>query len=184
MSVSSNIIKTLLDRDWIRIVGHRDVPGKPALYGTTKAFLDYFDLRSLDRLPPLSELRDLAKINEELGFETGEAGEDGAGSADAVDGGTAGADVVPLRAVLGQFEPPRDDADEETVGDASAAAASDDADAYAEGDAEGGSSGDAPGAVDEDAGAGEADAARAAARDGEDGQDDQDDQDDRGSRPA
>jgi segregation and condensation protein B len=57
--VSSNIIKTLEEREWIRVVGHRDVPGKPALFGTTRAFLDYFNLKSLDELPPLSEIRDL-----------------------------------------------------------------------------------------------------------------------------
>ncbi|GLQ94868.1 SMC-Scp complex subunit ScpB [Dyella acidisoli] len=57
--VSSNIIKTLEEREWIRIVGHRDVPGKPALFGTTRAFLDYFNLKSLDELPPLSEIRDM-----------------------------------------------------------------------------------------------------------------------------
>lgn len=69
VSVSSNIVKTLLERDWIRILGHRDVPGRPALYGTTRAFLDYFNLRALDELPPLAEIRDLDKINQELGFE-------------------------------------------------------------------------------------------------------------------
>lgn len=57
--VSSNIIKTLEEREWIRVVGYRDVPGKPALFGTTRAFLDYFNLKSLDQLPPLSEIRDL-----------------------------------------------------------------------------------------------------------------------------
>jgi segregation and condensation protein B len=57
--VSSNIIKTLEEREWIRVVGHRDVPGKPALFGTTRGFLDYFNLKSLDELPPLSEIRDL-----------------------------------------------------------------------------------------------------------------------------
>jgi segregation and condensation protein B len=57
--VSSNIIKTLEEREWIRVVGHRDVPGKPALFGTTRAFLDYFNLKSLDELPPLSEIRDM-----------------------------------------------------------------------------------------------------------------------------
>ncbi|AND68097.1 hypothetical protein ATSB10_06430 [Dyella thiooxydans] len=57
--VSSNIIKTLEERDWIRVVGHRDVPGRPALFGTTRAFLDYFNLKSLDQLPPLSEIRDM-----------------------------------------------------------------------------------------------------------------------------
>lgn len=57
--VSSNIIKTMEEREWIRVVGHRDVPGKPALFGTTRAFLDYFNLKSLDELPPLAEIRDM-----------------------------------------------------------------------------------------------------------------------------
>ncbi len=59
VSVSSAIIKTLLEREWIRIVGQKDVPGKPALYATTKEFLDYFNMKSLDELPVLSELSDL-----------------------------------------------------------------------------------------------------------------------------
>jgi segregation and condensation protein B len=62
VSVGSNLIKTLSERDWIRVVGHRDVPGKPALYATTRHFLDYFNLRSLDELPPLHELKDLDEI--------------------------------------------------------------------------------------------------------------------------
>jgi segregation and condensation protein B len=66
VSVSTNIIKTLLEREWIRVLGHRDVPGKPALYGTTREFLDYFNLRSLDELPTLAEIRDLEEINREL----------------------------------------------------------------------------------------------------------------------
>jgi segregation and condensation protein B len=57
--VSSNIIKTMEEREWIRVLGYRDVPGKPALFGTTRAFLDYFNLKSLDELPPLSEIRDM-----------------------------------------------------------------------------------------------------------------------------
>lgn len=69
VSVSSSIIKTLLEREWIRVVGHRDVPGKPALYATTKAFLDYFNLKSLDELPSLSELKDLDNLNPELKFD-------------------------------------------------------------------------------------------------------------------
>lgn len=66
VAVSTNIIKTLLEREWVRVVGHRDVPGKPALYATTKAFLDYFNLKSLEELPTLAEIRDLDKINAEL----------------------------------------------------------------------------------------------------------------------
>ncbi|MFP5383340.1 MAG: SMC-Scp complex subunit ScpB [Gammaproteobacteria bacterium] len=69
VTVSSDMIKSLLERDWIRVVGHRDVPGRPALYATTHDFLDYFDLKSLDELPTLSEIRDLDKVNEELQLE-------------------------------------------------------------------------------------------------------------------
>lgn len=69
VSVSSNIIRTLLERDWIRILGHRDVPGRPTLYGTTREFLDYFNLRSLEQLPPLAEIRDLDQLGTELGLE-------------------------------------------------------------------------------------------------------------------
>ena len=66
VAVSSDIIRTLLEREWIRVVGHRDVPGKPALYATTKRFLDYFNLKSLDHLPALSEIKDLTELDPEL----------------------------------------------------------------------------------------------------------------------
>lgn len=66
VSVSSQIMKTLLERGWIRIVGKRDVPGRPSIYGTTKEFLSYFNLKSLDQLPSLMELRDITEINAEL----------------------------------------------------------------------------------------------------------------------
>ena len=66
VSVSSNIIKTCLERDWIKVLGHKDVPGKPSLYGTTREFLDYFNLKSLDELPSLAEITDLDKIHPEL----------------------------------------------------------------------------------------------------------------------
>lgn len=66
VSVSTSIIRTLQERDWIRVVGHRDVPGRPAMYGTTRTFLDYFGLKSLDELPTLAELRDIDSINVEL----------------------------------------------------------------------------------------------------------------------
>ncbi len=69
VSVSSTIIRTLLDREWIRVVGHRDVPGRPAMFATTRQFLDYFNLKSLQELPPLSEIRDLDKLNPELALE-------------------------------------------------------------------------------------------------------------------
>ncbi len=70
VSVSSNIIKALVEREWVRVVGHRDVPGKPALYSTTKEFLDYFNLKSLEDLPPLSELKDIDAINEQLNLDS------------------------------------------------------------------------------------------------------------------
>ena len=66
VSVSSNIIKTLQEREWIHVVGHREVPGRPAMYGTTRHFLDYFNLKTLDELPSLAELRDLNEIGREL----------------------------------------------------------------------------------------------------------------------
>ena len=66
VTVSTNIMRSLMEREWVRVVGHRDVPGRPAIYATTKTFLDYFDLSSLDELPTLSEIKDLDKMNEEL----------------------------------------------------------------------------------------------------------------------
>ncbi|MGD8935669.1 MAG: SMC-Scp complex subunit ScpB [Thiogranum sp.] len=69
VSVSSSIMKTLQEREWVRVVGHRDVPGRPAMYGTTRQFLDYFNLNGLDDLPTLMELRDIDTINAELDLE-------------------------------------------------------------------------------------------------------------------
>ena len=69
VSVSTNIIRTLLDREWIRVVGQRDVPGKPSLFATTREFLDYFNLTSLDELPTLAEIRDLDAVNQQLDLE-------------------------------------------------------------------------------------------------------------------
>ena len=69
VSVSTNIIRTLQEREWIRVVGHRDVPGKPALFGTTKTFLDYFNLQNLDDLPTLAEIRDMENLEPELELE-------------------------------------------------------------------------------------------------------------------
>lgn len=66
VSVSANIIRTLLERGWARVVGHRDVPGKPEMFGTTREFLDYFDLKSLDELPTLGEIQDFDNLNVEL----------------------------------------------------------------------------------------------------------------------
>jgi segregation and condensation protein B len=66
VTASSNIIKTLMEREWIKIMGYRDVPGKPALYGTTKIFLDHFNLKGLTELPTLTELKDLDSFDEKL----------------------------------------------------------------------------------------------------------------------
>ncbi len=66
VSVSTNIVRTLLEREWIRVVGHRDVPGRPAMFGTTKLFLDYFGLKKLDDLPPLADLSDWETLRVQL----------------------------------------------------------------------------------------------------------------------
>ena len=79
VSVSSDIIRTLVEREWVRVVGHRDVPGRPALFATTRQFLDYFNLKSLDELPPLDEIRDLDDLNVELDFEDRGGAEEGDG---------------------------------------------------------------------------------------------------------
>lgn len=69
VAVSTQIIKTLLEREWVKVVGHRDVPGRPAIYATTRGFLDYFNMKSLDQLPPLAEIRDLNTISREFNIE-------------------------------------------------------------------------------------------------------------------
>jgi segregation and condensation protein B len=66
VSVSSNIVRTLIERDWVRVVGHRDVPGRPEMFATTKVFLDYFGLRKLDDLPPLADLSDWESLRVQL----------------------------------------------------------------------------------------------------------------------
>lgn len=66
VSVSGTITKTLLEREWIKVVGHRDVPGRPELLATTKSFLDYFNLKKLSELPPLEDIKDFDAINPDL----------------------------------------------------------------------------------------------------------------------
>ena len=66
VSLSANILRTLQEREWIKVVGHRDVPGRPELLGTTRAFLDYFNLKSLDELPTLAEIKDIDNLEPEL----------------------------------------------------------------------------------------------------------------------
>lgn len=77
VAVSSHIMKTLMERDWVKVVGHRDVPGRPSLYATTRQFLDYFNLKNLEELPSLSEIRDLDELNPVL-----DLGESGLGEKD------------------------------------------------------------------------------------------------------
>ena len=69
VAVNANMVKALEEREWIRVVGHRDVPGRPELFGTTKTFLDYFGLKSLDQLPPLAELKDIPELEPQLPFD-------------------------------------------------------------------------------------------------------------------
>ncbi|MEL6951463.1 MAG: SMC-Scp complex subunit ScpB [Pseudomonadota bacterium] len=105
VAVSSNIIRNMMEREWIRIVGHRDVPGKPAMFGTTKAFLDYFNLKSLDDLPSLAELTDIESLRIQLDLPT-------------VDDGTGSSADAPVEAS-------DDEAVEETEADAAEAPAKD-----------------------------------------------------------
>jgi segregation and condensation protein B len=78
VSVSSHIVKTLTEREWVRVLGHKDVPGRPSMYGTTRDFLDYFNLKSLDELPSLADITDLDKLHPELALEQEVAADDGA----------------------------------------------------------------------------------------------------------
>lgn len=78
VAVSSYIIHTLMDRDWIRVLGYRDVPGKPAMFGTTKEFLDYFNMKSLQELPTLAEIKDLETLIPELDLESSEKNKEAA----------------------------------------------------------------------------------------------------------
>jgi len=84
VAVNPNIIRTMIERNWVRVVGHRNVPGHPELLGTTREFLDYFGLQSLDELPPLAEVRAMDDVNLQLGLADEAvlvAGEDAAAAA-------------------------------------------------------------------------------------------------------
>ncbi len=94
VAVSTNIVKTLMEREWVRVVGHRDVPGRPAMYATTRQFLDYFNLKSLDQLPPLAEIKELDNLSGELLLEVDASKDDSAEmresiAVDAADAGQA-----------------------------------------------------------------------------------------------
>jgi segregation and condensation protein B len=84
VSVSQNIMRTLLERDWIRVVGQREAPGRPSMYGTTKAFLDYFNLNKLEELPPLEEIK--AMIEPSLVVDDNAAQTDDAAPSETPDG--------------------------------------------------------------------------------------------------
>ncbi|MFZ8928108.1 MAG: SMC-Scp complex subunit ScpB [Pseudohongiellaceae bacterium] len=126
VAVSTNIIRTLMERDWVRIAGHRDVPGRPAMYATTKQFLDYFNLKSLDELPPLAEIRDMEELDPELSLEdeapesriiefpTGEQIEGDYEVADEEEELAAAIGTRPIEEILGvQEEEPEEEWDEE-----------------------------------------------------------------------
>ena len=97
VSVSSSIVKTLMEREWVRVVGHRDVPGKPSLFATTREFLNYFGLKGLGDLPTLQEIRDLDSINRELELE---GGDEGAPSADEGTASELGVDGLEVRIAI------------------------------------------------------------------------------------
>lgn len=128
VSVSVNIVRTLLDRHWIRVVGHRDVPGKPEMFGTTREFLDYFGLQGLDDLPTLAELRDFEGPNVELDFEPPIDTQIPLAQADS-DAGETSADAD------GAGEDSEEDADE--IADVSATHATAAPDAHADGEVAG-----------------------------------------------
>ncbi|WP_369933093.1 SMC-Scp complex subunit ScpB [Xanthomonas tesorieronis] len=114
VAVSSNIIQALEEREWIRVVGHRDVPGKPALFGTTKGFLDYFGLKRLDELPPLSELKDIGELEPQLQLDR-----DALPVGDMAQAGAADADPASSAAAADSADAPPADAGDEDHGTAS-----------------------------------------------------------------
>lgn len=98
VSISSTIMRTIQERNWIRVVGHREVPGRPELLGTTREFLDYFGLRSLDQLPTLAELRDVETIGVQLELPGGEMPAEAAADANAESASDAASEDVELSA--------------------------------------------------------------------------------------
>lgn len=119
VSVSSNIVRTLIERDWVRVVGHRDVPGRPEMFGTTKIFLDYFGLKKLDDLPPLADLSDWESLRVQLNLPDVEE------TSEVTPGGADGFEVPVLYPEAGSND---DESGEDPDEDAVAAAATLDAD--------------------------------------------------------
>ena len=106
VTVSTSIMKTLQEREWVQVVGHREVPGRPAMYGTTRQFLNYFNLKSLDGLPSLAELRDLSAIGRDLQLDLADIPglEQEAAAAQEPEDGEAGAANVEAAAATGSAE--------------------------------------------------------------------------------
>lgn len=114
VSVSTDIIRTLVEREWVRQVGHRDAPGKPALYGTTRQFVEHFNLSSLAELPSLAEVRDLEQIGRELDKRL--AGDVNAGSGDGIGTEAGFEDKQPVNTVRETAQPaPDSNPDEHTL---------------------------------------------------------------------
>lgn len=122
VAVSSHIIRTLVEREWVKVVGHRDVPGRPSLFATTRKFLDYFNLKSLDELPTLGELRDLealaASLEPELALEGGGSNSESAVEDSADDSGISSEEQDSASAEgfdEGSVEEPDEALDEESL---------------------------------------------------------------------
>jgi segregation and condensation protein B len=117
--VSTNIVRTLLERNWIRVVGHRDVPGKPAMFGTTKDFLDYFGLKKLEDLPTLAEIKDgLPELSPQTDLlETLEGGDTQATAAEPAQEGQEGPAVATVTPIAAAVDVLRDEDDEEEDND-------------------------------------------------------------------
>ena len=114
VSVSSNIMRQLLERDWVRVVGHRDVPGRPAMFGTTRNFLDYFSLKKLEDLPPLADLSDWESLRVQLNLPDVE----NPAEADAEEVAEAAAHDLPVLLPEGQNDPVAAPIEEEAAEDA------------------------------------------------------------------
>jgi segregation and condensation protein B len=125
VAVNPNIIKTLLERSWIRVVGHRDVPGKPELLGTTREFLDYFSLQKLDDLPTLAQLKELEDLRIQLSLPGAEKAVIDADAAAAPEIDSAAADAAilegrsPARQDVAADDADEADADEEDAEESS-----------------------------------------------------------------
>ena len=114
VGVSQNIMRTLLERDWIRVVGQREAPGRPSLYGTTKTFLDYFNLNNLDQLPPLEEIRALIEPTLVAEQQAEGANAEGEGQHESAEGDVEHAEAL----ADSSADEPSLDADDETTAEA------------------------------------------------------------------